>query len=66
MSFKHFYRVSHVALLSLLIALPAVAQKAETAPANPQDVDPLKREISPEQKKRKKLFGPEQAGGAAG
>src|SRR5712671_1590677 len=52
MSFKHFYRVSHVALLSLLIALPAVAQKAETAPANSQDVDPLKREISPEQKKR--------------
>ncbi len=52
MSFKHFYSVSHVALLSLLIALPADAQKAEKAPANPQDADPLKREISPAQKKR--------------
>src|SRR5437588_6955197 len=52
MSFKHFYRVSQVAILSLFIALPAVAQKADQAPANPQEVDPLKREISPEQKKR--------------
>jgi GWxTD domain-containing protein len=52
MWFKHFYRISQVALLAVSIALPGLGQNADKTPAKSQDVDPLKREISPEQKKR--------------